>query len=64
MDHEANEFEPEVLSYLAFRNRQLLRAWRERRRVHQAREYPRRSGPVIEEPRALNSAAPHTSEAR
>jgi hypothetical protein len=39
MDDQANELEPEVLSYMAFRNRQVLRAWRERCRAQQAQEY-------------------------
>jgi len=39
MSDETNELEPEVLSYRAFRNRQLLHAWQQRRRAHQARQY-------------------------
>jgi len=39
MIDETNELEPEVLSYRAFRNRQLLQAWQQRRRAHQAHEY-------------------------
>jgi uncharacterized protein YjbJ (UPF0337 family) len=39
MSEDRNELEPEVLSYRAFHNRQVLRAWQERRRVYQWREY-------------------------
>lgn len=39
MSEDRSELEPEILSYSAFHNRQVLRAWQERRRVYQWREY-------------------------
>lgn len=48
MSDETKELEPEVLSYRAFRNRQLLHEWHERRRAYQAHEYHR------EEPSIMN----------
>lgn len=35
MTQAGDELDPEVLSYSAFLNRQLLKAWRERMRVHE-----------------------------
>jgi uncharacterized protein YjbJ (UPF0337 family) len=47
MSEDRYELEPEVLSYSAFHNRQVLRAWQERRRVYQWREYLGRSAAAV-----------------
>jgi hypothetical protein len=47
MIDDTGEFEPEVLSYQSFCNRQALRAWRERRRAHERRERLGRSGTAL-----------------